>query len=49
MVLCNDANIGISQDKTEVIGDPTEIALLVFAYKNNITKDRMDAEFLRGT
>ena len=47
MVLCNDANIGIRQDKTEVIGDPTEIALLVFAYKNDITKDRMDAEFPR--
>ena len=47
MVLCNDANIGISRDKTEVIGDPTEIALLVFAYKNDITKDRIDAEYPR--
>ena len=47
MVLCNDANIEIDEDKTEVIGDPTEIALLVFAYKNDITKDRIDAEFPR--
>lgn len=47
MVLCNDANIGIRQDKTEVIGDPTEIALLVFAYKNDITKQRLDAEYPR--
>lgn len=47
MVLCNDANIGIGQDKTEVIGDPTEIALLIFAYKNDITKERLDAEYPR--
>ena len=47
MVLCNDANIGIGQDKTEVIGDSTEIALLVFAYKNDITKDRIDPELPR--
>lgn len=47
MVLCNDANIEIKQDKTEVIGDPTEIALLICAYKIDITKDRMNAEFPR--
>jgi Ca2+-transporting ATPase len=47
MVLCNDANIEIREDKTEVIGDPTEIALLVCAYKIDITKDRMNAEFPR--
>ena len=47
MVLCNDASIAIRQDKTEVIGDPTEIALLVLAYKNDITKERMDTEFPR--
>ena len=47
MVLCNDANIEIGRDKTEVIGDPTEIALLVFAYKNDITKERLDAEYPR--
>ena len=46
-VLCNDANIEIRQDKTEVIGDPTEIALLIFAYKIGITKDKMDAEYPR--
>ena len=47
MVLCNDASIAIRQDKREVIGDPTEIALLVFAYKNDMTKERIDAEFPR--
>jgi Ca2+-transporting ATPase len=44
MVLCNDANIVIRQDKLEILGDPTEIALLVCAYKIGITKDRMNAE-----
>ncbi|MGE5683766.1 MAG: cation-translocating P-type ATPase [Nitrososphaerota archaeon] len=47
MVLCNDAKIEIRQDKTDLIGDPTEIALLVCAYKIDITKDRMNAEFPR--
>ena len=47
MVLCNDANIEIGRGNTEVIGDPTEIALLVFAYKNDITKGRLDAEYPR--
>lgn len=47
MVLCNDANIEIGQDKTEVIGDPTEIALLVCAHKIGITRDRMNAELPR--
>ncbi|HET7345662.1 MAG TPA: cation-translocating P-type ATPase [Nitrososphaeraceae archaeon] len=46
-VLCNDANIEIRQDSTEVIGDPTEIALLIFGYKVGIRKDKMDAEFPR--
>lgn len=47
MVLCNDAKIEIRQDKTDLIGDPTEIALLVCAYKIGITKDKMNAELPR--
>lgn len=47
MVLCNDAKIEIRQDKTDLIGDPTEIALLVCAYKIGITKDRLNAELPR--
>jgi Ca2+-transporting ATPase len=47
MVLCNDAKIEIRQDKTNLIGDPTEIALLVCAYKIGITKDRLNAELPR--
>jgi Ca2+-transporting ATPase len=47
MVLCNDANIVIRQDEPEILGDPTEIALLVCAYKIGITKDRMNAELPR--
>jgi P-type Ca2+ transporter type 2C len=46
MVLCNDANM-ISEDKINAIGDPTEIALLVFAYKNGIRMDRIDPKFPR--
>ncbi|HSA73183.1 MAG TPA: cation-translocating P-type ATPase [Nitrososphaeraceae archaeon] len=47
MVLCNDAKIEIRQDKTDLIGDPTEIALLVCAHKIGITKDRLSAELPR--
>ena len=46
MVLCNDANM-ISEDKINAIGDPTEIALLVFGYKNGIRRDRIDPKFPR--
>ncbi|MGB5089419.1 MAG: cation-translocating P-type ATPase [Nitrososphaeraceae archaeon] len=46
MVLCNDANM-ISEDKINAIGDPTEIALLVFAYKNGIRREIIDPKFPR--
>ena len=39
-VLCNDANIAFKEDKADLTGDPTEIALLVFAYKSG--KKRQD-------
>lgn len=47
-VLCNDANIAFKGDKADLTGDPTEIALLVFAYKIvGIVKDKMNSEFPR--
>ena len=48
-VLCNDANIEIKEDKTDVIGDPTEIALLVFAYKNGSNKRQNKCRISKGT
>lgn len=47
MVLCNDASISIRKDKLEIIGDATEIALLVCAYKIGITQDKMNAQLPR--
>jgi len=47
-VLCNDANIAFKGEKADLTGDPTEIALLVFAYKIvGIVKDKMNSEFSR--
>ena len=46
-VLCNDANIAFKGDKADLTGDPTEIALLVFAYKSGVRKDKMNSEFPR--
>jgi Ca2+-transporting ATPase len=44
MALCNDATIHIKQEKISPMGDPTELALLVFAYKNKMIKDRLVIE-----
>ena len=47
-VLCNDANIVFKEDKADLTGDPTEIALLIFAYKiGGITKDKTNSEYPR--
>ncbi|MGA9845432.1 MAG: cation-translocating P-type ATPase, partial [Nitrososphaeraceae archaeon] len=46
-VLCNDANIEPKEDKIDVIGDPTEIALLIFAHKVGVIKDKINLEFPR--
>ena len=46
-VLCNDANIEFKEDRADLTGDPTEIALLVFAYKSGVKKDKINSEFPR--
>jgi Ca2+-transporting ATPase len=46
-VLCNDANIAFKGDKADLTGDPTEIALLVFAYKSGVRQDKMNSKFPR--
>lgn len=43
-ILCNDANV---KDRINVIGDPTEVALVVFAGKVGLIKETIDAEFPR--
>ncbi len=43
-VLCNNAHIG--ETKKELIGDPTEIALLVLGKKLGFTKENLKEEFL---
>ena len=47
MVLCNDARISIRKYKLEQLGDSTEIALLVFAYKIGVIQDKMNAQLPR--
>ena len=47
--LCNDAGIkeDISKGELQVIGDPTEIALLVFARKVGLEKEKAESELPR--
>ena len=45
--LCNDANMEFKEDKADLTGDPTEIALLVFVYKSGVRKDKTNSEFPR--
>lgn len=47
MALCNDARIKVMPNNTEMFGDPTEIALLVFAYQNGVTKEEVETRFPR--
>ncbi len=48
MVLCNDSKIkGIQQDKLEVIGDPTETALVTYGYQVNYEKNQLELELPR--
>lgn len=47
MALCNDARIKVMPNNTELLGDPTETALLVFAYQNGVTKEEVETRFPR--
>lgn len=45
--LCNDANVKNIEEKASIIGDPTEAALIVFANKAGLVKEKIDFEFPR--
>ena len=42
--LCCDGSVVFTDDKETHIGDPTETAILVAAYKNGMTKDELNKE-----
>ena len=46
-VACNDAHLTSQAGRPAVVGDPTEGALLVFAAKAGITRDRVEAQMRR--
>jgi len=46
-LLCNNASIGEIKDKMEIIGDPTEVALIVAGAKANLWKDDLNKECQR--
>lgn len=45
--LCNNADITLHKDQLSVVGDPTEIALLVAAAKAGIWRNRLESTYLR--
>jgi Ca2+-transporting ATPase len=45
--LCNDAYVKVSEDRTSVVGDPTEAALVILARKTSIVKEEVDAKYPR--
>jgi len=45
MALCNDAEL--SEDRTEVVGEPTESALVRYAYELGFDKNELDARMPR--
>ena len=45
LVLCNDAVL--SEDEKQIIGDPTESALIEFALKNKYSKNRLEEQMPR--
>ncbi|WMW21954.1 cation-transporting P-type ATPase [Methanolobus mangrovi] len=45
IALCNNSAIEKRQDKWEVVGDPTEIALTVAAAKADLWKDELEKEY----
>ena len=44
---CNDAEIRQHDNRPTVVGDPTEVALLVVAAKGGITREDIEAEMPR--
>jgi len=44
MVLCNDSKVTENDGKLSLIGDPTETALVEFAYRKKYEKNSLDAE-----
>jgi len=42
MVLCNDARLNLSSDGIKMIGDPTETALIQYAFNNGFNKNTME-------
>ncbi|HWP78921.1 MAG TPA: cation-translocating P-type ATPase [Candidatus Nitrosotenuis sp.] len=45
--LCNDAEVKIHDHTITAIGDPTEVALVVFGQKAGLVKEKLDSEFPR--
>ncbi len=45
IALCNNSSIEKKQDKWEVVGDPTEIALTVAAAKADLWKDELEKDY----
>ena len=45
--LCNDAHVKDLKENVSIIGDPTEAALVVFANKVGVIKEKIDLEFPR--
>jgi Ca2+-transporting ATPase len=46
-LLCNDSHLQPEAEEWEVVGDPTEGALLVAAYKAGLDRDELDVQFPR--
>ncbi len=47
MTLCNDTKLSISNNSIDTIGDPTETALVEFAYGKGINKNILEEEISR--
>lgn len=47
-LLCNDAELHRQEDRWQLSGDPTEGALIAFALKAGLDKDKLRAEFPRS-
>lgn len=48
MTLCNDTKVTrIGPTKADVLGDPTETALVTYGFQKDFHKDKMDREMLR--